>query len=612
MCGIAGVAEVGKEAGSLAIVDSIVASQRLRGPDHTGDERFADDDLRLRFGHNRLKIIDLSDASNQPMWDADRACCLVFNGEVYNYVEIRSELRSLGRTFRTEGDVEVILEAYRQWGIEAVSRFNGMFAFALYDALRHKLWLVRDRFGVKPLYYVCDGDRLAFASTTRAIAQHFRLEPNLAYVRRGIDLGVFEDDTDFCAYVGLHALRPGHLAEARLDARGRIAVENRPYYDLESRVEATRGEVAGALERDLVDRVRSGLEDAIRLRLRSDVRVGVSLSGGLDSSSLAAIVARSNPGLVGVTFGHPDDRATEGPLVAMLARHAGIDVAYVAPSPSEIVEGFDAALEAQDAPFASGSIVAQHFVFRESKARGLTVMLGGQGGDEAFMGYRKYLWFTLRDLLRRRRYAQFAAASFTLAPTAVAEIPGIPNYWRHRDRYSGRSTGTDLRLPGDAPAGLGLAPGEPVWKRQMQDVLRWSLPTLLRYEDRNSMGASVESRLPFLDYRLMELGLALRDRLKVRGGYGKWVLREAMRGLVPDEIRLARYKRGFDVDLARWLAAGFGRALRSRVAERQTMLASVLPDGFSVEGRFSDEQLLRRRAAFVEAVSLIWLGSRLA
>jgi asparagine synthase (glutamine-hydrolysing) len=612
MCGIAGIAQTEPIGGDRAVIDRILASQTARGPDHTGEEDWELGAMRLRLGHNRLKIIDLSDASNQPMWDRSRTCCIVYNGEVYNYLELRRELQSDGVEFATAGDAEVILESFKRWGDGAFERFNGMFAFALYEARANALWLVRDRFGVKPLYYWCDGARLAFASTTRAIAETFGLNPNLDYLRRGVERGIFEDRGDESPYEGLVSLPGGHLLRVDQDDEGRLRLDGRRWYDLEGRVVRLRSEIEGADERELVDRVRGDLEQAIDLRMRSDVPVGLSLSGGLDSSAIAALVADRHGPITGVSFGHPGDRSTEAPLVDRLARKIGMRVHYVSPTPAQIEEALDATIADQDAPFASASVIAQHLVFRMARQEGLTVMLGGQGGDEAFMGYRKYFLFRFVHL--RRREGMLAAIAFLAdsLPMALAEVRSIGTYWQHRDRYrkSGKS-GSVVRFPGAAvPATLGLS-SDDVAHRQMEDVLRYSLPTLLRYEDRNSMGSSVESRLPFLDYRLMELGLALPDELKLRRGFGKWALREAVASLVPDEIRLARYKRGFDVSLDRWLAHGFGGAIRRRLHERAQRVAAFLSHDLLIDEAFSDFALIHRRSAFVEAISLIWLGDRL-
>ncbi|MDB5101689.1 MAG: hypothetical protein JWM80_6110 [Cyanobacteria bacterium RYN_339] len=613
MCGISGIWAPGDAARWQPLLDGIVASQHSRGPDFEATRPLQTRGATLLLGHNRLSIIDLSDAAHQPMWDVDRRACIVFNGEIYNYRELRVELEALGHRFATQSDTEVILAAYLAWGPDAVLRFNGMFAFALWDMQAETLWLFRDRFGVKPLCYHLDADWLAFASTGGAIARVLGLAPDPAYLARGLRYWVYETDDDRTAYTGLHTLPAGHRMRVRRDAAGALEVHREAYYDLAARVEAQREELRRLPVATLVTRVREQLADAVVLRLRADVPVGVSLSGGLDSASLAALLAERHADVVGFSFGSPADAASEGPLVAELVRKLGIRVEYVQAPPEGLTDALWTTLEAQDAPFLSGSAVAQLLVYRAARAAGVKVLLGGQGGDEDFMGYRKYQAFQLRRWLRGQDPGGLVRGLPGLGLLALAELPQAAGYWRHRHRYTGGPAApSPLRLPAPEPLALGDDPAAPLWRRQLLDVTRFSLPSLLRYEDRNSMANSVESRLPFLDYRVVELGLGLPDALKLRAGFGKWVLREAMRGRLPESIRAARYKRGFDMGQDAWVAAGLGRQIRERVDGLAGRLDGWLAPGFDVARAFSDQRLQADPAAFGEAMTLIWLGSKLA
>jgi asparagine synthase (glutamine-hydrolysing) len=589
----------------------VCASQRRRGPDNEAIEEIACPPGAAILGHNRLSVIDLSAASNNPLWDTDRRCCLIFNGEIYNYVELKAELTSLGRRFHTAGDGETILEAYKEWGFDALHRLNGMFAFALLDIAKRRLWLVRDRFGVKPLYYRLQGDAILFASTCTAIARSLGLAPNLEYVSRGARFWVYEDDSDIAPYDGMQALPPGHFLVASAEGEGRLTVARHRFYDLSERVPAAVEELATKPLRTVVPMLSDLIENAVEIRLRSDVPVGISLSGGLDSSTIAAFVAERHADVTGFCFGHPDDRDSEGPLVEQLRRKTGIKVEYIRPSTDEIIRGFWSALDAQDGPFPGGSIVAQYLVFRAVRERGVKVLLGGQGGDEIFMGYRKYLVFRLRRLLGERRYPEALGFAAELLPTFFAEMRSLSRYWSLRSRYSGGSPVRGaLALPEPSPLALGHAPSRPGWVRQMEDVTRFSLPTLLRYEDRNSMGHGVESRLPFLDFRLVEMGLGLPESLKVRGGFGKWILRRAVNGRIPDSIRLARYKRGFDVNERRWIAHGLGSSIRRGLEERAASVRPWLREGREIASAFSDERLSAHPMALCEAITLAWLAER--
>jgi asparagine synthase (glutamine-hydrolysing) len=289
---------------------------------------------------------------------------------------------------------------------------------------------------------------------------------------------------------------------------------------------------------------------------------------------------------------------------------SGITPNYIWPSPDDGIAAFWQTLEAQDAPFPGLSIVAQYLVFQAAHAQGMKVLLGGQGADEVLMGYRKFQVMLLVDALRRRDARAALRFGLSAGLMLVAEARTASVYLRQRQRYlSPRGLSTQLRLP---PAELDLAydASEPVWRRQVRDVKRLSLPTLLRYEDRNSMGNSLETRLPFLDYRFVELALALPNRVKVGSGYGKHVLRGAMRGRVPARIRGARYKRGFDTPQRTWLRAGLGPSIRDGLYSNMDSVSRWLPPDHDVEQTYSDDQLARNPSALGEATSLLWLAAR--
>ncbi|MDB4949655.1 MAG: hypothetical protein JWM27_2304 [Gemmatimonadetes bacterium] len=610
MCGIAGAMFVGPCAPWSRAVQRIVDDQLRRGPDVQAVELIGCEGGGTVLGHDRLSIIDLSDAGNQPMWDAGRRFCLSYNGELYNYLELRGELAALGHVFHTRSDSEVLIEAFRRWGTEAFERFNGMFAFGILDTRDGLLTLCRDRYGVKPLYFHVRANGVCFGSTGTAIAKVMGLEPDLSYVARGLHYLLYEDEGDTSQYLGLQSLAPGHCVQVRVDGE-RVSAETRRWYALEERVALRREALAGLSPRTLQEMLLETLRDAVAVRTRSDVPIGVSLSGGLDSSSVAALLSERHEQVVGFSFGHPDRRESEGPLVAQLARKTGIEVEYVWPDPDTIVEAYQRTLEAQDSPFAGGSVVAQNLVFQAAHRRGIKVMLGGQGGDEVLMGYRKFHALHLQESVRERRWGSAVGAGVGLARLVGAELPRLGVYLRARRRYLGiGGEGTILRLPEPAVLHLGMDPGLALWKRQMLDVTRFSLPTLLRYEDRNSMGSSVESRLPFLDYRVVELGLALPTSLKVRHGYGKWILRRAMRGKIPDSIRLLRSKRGFDVNEKDWIARGLGQWLRGQLEERAAEVSRWLAPGTRISEAFSDASLCTAPARITEAVTLLWLARR--
>jgi asparagine synthase (glutamine-hydrolysing) len=593
------------------MIESIVKAQFRRGPDHQKIESVEVGDWRAILGHNRLSVIDLNADANQPMRDHSRRYVIVYNGEIYNYLELRRELETRGHRFLTNSDTEVILESFKSWGEKAFDRFNGMFAFALLDRQQRRVWLVRDRFGVKPLYYFCMSSSLTFGSMMSPLARELRLRPNLAYCARGLHYYIYDCGDASSAFEGLHAVRPGHFLTVDLGER-ELRVGSQCYYDLNERVQETAKNIDGKSEKELICAVHDVLADAVRLRLRADVPLAVSLSGGLDSASVAILLRELHPGVTGFSFGHPEAGESEGPLVQSLAQSGQINAHYIWPTSKELIESFAETLHAQDAPFASGSVIAQNFVYAAAKQQGIKVILGGQGGDEVFMGYRKYQLFHLEQLARQGHFFSSAAFAMSLLPTIMSENLSLRQYWRHRGRYlNGQGLPSVVQLPGTT-LHTGIEHGQEEWFRQSKDVMALSLPTLLRYEDRNSMAHSVESRLPFLDYRVVELGLALRPSLKLRNGYGKWVVRAAMSGKVPEQIRLARFKKAFRVSEERWIEEGLGNFLRTKLRRIWPAVQEWVRPEFRANGAqsaFSNARLANTANAFAEAVTLIWLGN---
>ena len=606
MCGIAGAFTTPRADPPLDLVRALVRAQHTRGPDNQRVELVGGHQAHCVLGHNRLSILDVGERSHQPMWNRAHDRCIVYNGEVYNFVELRDELTALGHQFETTSDTEVILAALDEWGMAALHRFDGMFAFAYFDARDDTLRLARDRFGVKPVYYVTARQQVVFASTATEMARRLGLAPNLAYAASGATHWLYENETSLSPYEGMHAVPAGHVLTVHPHARG-LEPRLERYYDFEARVVATQHDIAAASARTLRERVLATIEDSVAIRMRSDVPIAVSLSGGLDSTTVAAIVAERHDATLGFTFGHPDVSDTEAPTVARFGAHAGIEVDYIWPGVPQFVDAFWKTIDAQGAPFASASVVAQYLVYQRVKERGVKVLLGGQGGDEAFMGYRKFHLFLAQTLVREKRWGELFGAVTSLAYLFGAELPRVTENWQMRNRYRNVLRTSVLRLP-ESERSLGIASGSPLWKRQMGDVTRYSLPTLLRYEDRNAMAHSVESRLPFLDYRIAELGVALPTALKLRRGHGKAIVRDVVRGRVPPFICDSRFKRGFDVQQARWFAGGLGAAIRGRLADHWTALAPYVAPTTDPAIVFSDERLSTGKSAFVDAVTLLWLA----
>ncbi len=542
-----------------------------RGPD--GDGSFADDGVA--FGFRRLAIIDLSDAGMQPFASDDGTLHLMHNGEIYNYRELRRELEGNGHHFRSQTDTEVIVHAYEEWGDECVRRFNGMWAFALWDGRRQRLFCSRDRFGVKPFYYSWDGGRFAFASELKAFRAVGALEPHLPAVRDFLEQG-YVDHTDETFFAGIRKLPPAHSLV--VDERG---LRLNRYWEIEPR------EVDG----DSADAVRELFLDAVRLRLRSDVPVGTCLSGGIDSSAIVCAVDHllrteaENARPVGdrqrtFTAFFEERGFDERPFAEAVVTQTRSQPNWVTFDSRELVDVLPSIVRTQDEPFGSTSIVAQWFVMRAAKEVGLKVMLDGQGADETLAGYHGYFGPFFADLLRSgqlrelgaelRAYRTLHGAGVGTAAVALAR-PFLPERvrWAARGRVRGGSALVHADLPATAAERVnGFGGG--YLRRQMHLILtRRGLPELLHYEDRNSMAHSLEARVPFLDYRLVELLFSLGAHDLIERGKTKAVLRRALGDLLPPVVRDRVDKLGFVTPEAAWLRNGLGGLAADVFASRE-------------------------------------------
>ena len=587
-----------------------------RGPDGSGTWDGQAQNIFINLSHARLSIIDVSDHARQPMLDEACDWIITYNGEIFNYIEIREELRALGWSFHSASDTEVLLKAWAQWGIDALPRLNGMFAFAVHNQKTGETWLVRDRFGVKPLLWArLPGDGLVFSSSVAAVAQAIDAQVDTAYCSFGLRYKAFEGPDGGAPFEGVHSVAPGGWLKLTITptasgANGGLEITEGRWYDLAQAVAAKQASIAVCSDNDLLEQCQHLLQDAVKLRLRSDVPLAVSLSGGLDSSTVAALAARQVTDLHGFTFGSPKALQSEGPVVDRFAKEVGITPHYIWPTLD--VAGLDALLERtlsfQEAPFPGLSVMAQNEVFRNVRQAGFKVLLGGQGGDEAFAGYRKFFVVAARHAMRQRDASATLRLLYSLGLMLLHEAGQARVFWRALGRYQPKADFTFGLLDWTAPTAnlWGSAVGG-LAGRQIEDVQRWSIPTLLRYEDRNSMGHGVETRLPFMDYRLVELALALPARLKIANGFGKWAIRDVTQEVVPDFIRLNRKKRGFDVTQT-WIADGLGDALRARLHDQKSALAPYMKKNVNINHVLSNEALQANSNLLDEALMLAWLA----
>lgn len=563
MCGL--WASVGLNAGRGAI--QAVAH---RGPDGEGWEEHATPAGPLMLGHRRLAIVDITPAGAQPM--ARGGAVVVYNGEIYNHLELRAELEGLGHVFATRSDTEVLLAAWEQWGESCLDRFNGMFAFVLWDRGRNLLFAARDRFGVKPLYlWSPPGGGVAFASEIKQFAAvagfEARLEPGAAY--DFLAWGVF-DHSAATLFRGVRQLRGGECAVVRLEPGGAVP-DIRRWYVMP---------VPGSLDlsaAEAVERFRGLMADSVALRLRSDVPVGSCLSGGLDSSAIVCLAAaRLSQPLVTVSACYADRGIDERPFMDMVNAAVSTRPVQVFPDGADLPDLLDRLVRHQDGPFGSTSVFAQWRVFEAARREGVPVMLDGQGADEQLGGYHPAFTAYHAGLLRQGRFGLLArelsaqrrrhgvSCRWQAAVLGRALLPEAGRQALRRLRGNGRPSWLDGGFASGASVPLpATARLEQLMESQM---LETSLPMLLHYEDRNSMAHGVESRLPFLDYRLVELVMGLGARHKIVDGETKWLLRRAMEPVLPSGITGRQDKIGFATPERSWLA-GPARAMVGDLVE---------------------------------------------
>lgn len=552
----------------------------------------------VALGHRRLSILDLSARGHQPMAYRNRYW-ITYNGEVYNYLELRTKLSSQGYEFTSDSDTEVILAAYDRWGQDCLSRFNGMWGLAILDTKENVLFLARDRFGVKPVYlYVRDG-RFAFASEIKAFSalEGWRPKANLS---RLLDFLVWNitDHTPETMFEHIYQLPAGHFVRldlsAALHGQGKIeegAIRPMRWYSLPV-FPGSEG-----AEADAADELRDVLEDSVRMRLRADVTVGSCLSGGLDSSAIVCLMSRqlAAQGASGVlhtfTAGSHDAEFDESAYARAVNQHAAAEGHFVTPEPSKLFEELGRLAWHQDEPFVSTSNFAQWCVFAAARQNGIVVMLDGQGADEILCGYRGFFGAYLAGLIRLGRIIRWLkelvalrreigfeyvrSLGYTVAYLRP-ELLGLLGRFDNRaysDKGWLRASYHEAYEKDPVRAAGGRA--NSVRAMSHAQVTATNLPMLLHWEDRNSMAFSVEARVPFMDYRVVECCLRIPDSQKLGGGISKAVLRRSMRGVVPDKILDRRDKMGFVTAEKLWLSRDLPVRFRAELAAAVEALPGI-------------------------------------
>lgn len=563
MCGIACIVNK-KGAAGIGVLESFTHAVARRGPDGFGFATFAPtsdlaegggDHYAVGLGHRRLSILDLSPAGAQPMLSADRNLAITYNGEVYNYLEIGDELRSRGVALKSHCDTEVLLDAYAAWGPECLHQLNGMWAFVILDRRKHQLFVSRDRLGVKPLYYYQDEQVLAFASEIKQFfaLPSFRKRMNPAACVSYLSTGYEAPPETF--FEGVRAFPPGH--RATVDLNNPEVKPERFWFPERIQARPLPAEEAKAL-------VLGKFLDAVRLRLRSDVTVGGCLSGGLDSSSIFVAMKELSPTSTFAAFSSCFDAPgiDERPFMEKIVAQTASEHFQVFPDAADLAADFDALLLTHDEPIGSVSMYAQYQVMKAARRNNVTVLLDGQGGDELFSGYWPAYFLALNHHLRRGSWP-FVARNLLGACCPWGNHNLVGQAFSHFQDYRNRAART---LPFQLRPELAAQLEELNWHHQAQrltpqeyrraEILKIHLPRLLKWEDRNSMAHSIESRVPFLDVNLVEAVLSLPPEQNLKSGWNKRLLREAMAGRLPDAIRWRKDKKGFETPQDAWMRQG--------------------------------------------------------
>lgn len=574
MCGIAGIVS---KTTDLTLVRKAAAVLQHRGPE--GEGFFTNEAGTVALGHRRLRILDLSAAAAQPMTFANRYT-VVYNGELYNYLELREELVKKGCSFQSHSDTEVLLAAYATYGKECLQKFDGAFAFAIWDEKEQILFLARDRFGEKPFFFFQDDDRFVFASEMKALWQMgIAKAVNRSLLYNFLTIGYTTNPADpyETFYNGIHKLPAAHCATYSLQTN-EVTTEQywQPYVAVNHNI----------TEADAVYQFGQFFHDSIRKRLRSDVAIGTSLSGGLDSSSVAAFCA----GETASQYTHNCFTASfagfekdETHFALMVAKQFGLHHFSTTIRDEEVVSLMQKVTAQQEEPFSSASVLVQYKVFELAKQHGVTVLLDGQGADETLAGYHKYYRWWWQELYRQKRLRkseeQKAAQAlgikegFGWKNKIAALLPEFSASILQSQKAKKAFQHPDLNREFAFENKRSFYYATPT-SFDLNGALYYNtfvngLEELLRFADRNSMAHSVEVRLPFLQHQLVEFLFTLPPHFKIHGGWTKWLLRKAVDDKLPKEIVWRKEKVGYEPPQKQWMQ---NKAVQEAIAEARKKL----------------------------------------
>jgi asparagine synthase (glutamine-hydrolysing) len=616
MCGIAGFVVVTPDSGHPSILRRMSETIRHRGPDDHGFYQ----DAHAFLAHLRLSIVDLA-GGHQPMSNESGSQWITYNGEIFNHALLRPDLERAGHVYSTRCDTETIVHAHEEYGPDCVKLFRGMFAFAIWNTEKKTLFCARDRLGIKPLYYYWDRRVFAFASEIKALLEHPSISAEFEDSLLAEYLGFGYTSGDRTLFRNIRQLMPGH--HLRLDLReARPEIEIHQYWDV-PQPDENRQSVDCKSEREWVMETRRRLEETVRMRLMSDVPLGMFLSGGVDSSAIAALIKRNASGSV-KTFavGYEEARFSELSYAAQVARTLDTEHHEITVGMDQFFEQLPELIWHEDKPITWPSSVSLYFVSKLASEQ-VKVVLTGEGSDELFGGYERYRWNMLNQKYARM-YCMFPGSLRAWIRNGIANTKLFHASARRKigHTFVGRdSTVESLFLDNfycafSESALRALMHGgasiydnylsywnsrsqAPVLPRMLYADQKTYLVELLMKQDRMSMACSIESRVPFLDHQFLEFAMSIPDHLKIHGSTQKYVLKKAVEDLLPPEI-IHRKKMGFPTPLRQWLMEPRAEALVNTLRKQDGLLAAYLDRGEL------DRLIEQHRTGLIDATDRLW------
>jgi asparagine synthase (glutamine-hydrolysing) len=564
MCGIAGIISKDARLVSKERLQKMTDSIQHRGPEEEGF--WMNEGGNVGFGHRRLSIIDLSEAGAQPMHYLHRFT-ITYNGELYNYIELREDLKKYGYSFNSDCDTEVVLAAYAYYKQDCLQHFDGMFAFAIWDEQEQELFCARDRFGEKPFYFISHAEAFSFASEMKAFwatgaSRELNDKMLLNYI--GVGSTVSSKNAYATFYNDIFKLPRAHYLKLKFDHNIDLSYELISYWDIDKETTTKLS------DHRAIDQFKDLFAASVKRRLRSDVTVGTSLSGGLDSSSIVATIKSLLPASKQKTFSaiFPRFEKDEAAQIEQVANCFKLDSFTTTPTEADLVKDFEQLIYHQEEPFQSSSINAQYKVYQLAKQHNVTVLLDGQGADEILAGYSKYYHWYWQELIAKGQWKTASQAmedakslgiktSWDLKNYAAAFLPALTA--RQLEKKVSKIVSDHPFIAKDffAAASADNKIEKPTIEK-LNDILYFNtmqngLEELLKYADRNSMAHSTEVRLPFLSHELVEFIFSLPSNFKIRRGWTKWLLRTAMNEQLPQEITWRKDKVGFEPPQKQWM-----------------------------------------------------------